>query len=80
MEIKNFRDYSRTGQTVLNYRYFATVDVTTGYLWWKKTRELRIFRDYTSYWRFMGSGEYCLDSVRNLETAHKAAKNISPDY
>jgi hypothetical protein len=57
MKVSNFRDYERTGDSILNWRFTATIDVTTGYLWWKKTEPKKIAKKVLSNWFFMdGTG------------------------
>lgn len=58
MKISNFRNYERSGFSSLNYKYTATVDVTTGILWWKKTEAKKIAREYLTHWFFVDSGEF----------------------
>ena len=57
MEITNFRENTRDGYD--GDWIFAEVDITTGYLWWKRTKSVEVVRDkYSTCWRFVDSGEY----------------------
>ena len=42
----------------LEYEYFAEVDVTTGILWWKKTKRRMVHSFPGRKWHFVDNGEY----------------------
>ena len=48
--------------------YHATIEITTGHLWWKQTKTLDIFRSRTDNWRRSDNGDY----IR-----HPAVKNLA---
>lgn len=53
----------------------ATVDVTTGFLWTKKTVTKEVFRGVLTHWRFVDTGEYTPDyDVENLAKAYDAKR------
>jgi len=58
MQISNFKLIKTKGTNACNKEFTATIDVTTGFLWWKKTKTRTIFREYGSYWYFTDTGEY----------------------
>lgn len=64
MKITNFK---RTGEfstepnsplKALFVTELATVDVTTGFLWTKKTETKEVFREKLTFWRFTETGEH----------------------
>ena len=57
MKLSNFKLDRIEGKSVLDKRLFATVDVTTGFLWWKKTENRPIVRSYGEFFRFKDTGE-----------------------
>lgn len=79
MKISNFK---RTGEictkpdSPLNALFMteiATVDVTTGFLWTKKTETKEVFRETLTFWRFTDTGEYSPGFVvEGLAKAHDA--------
>lgn len=77
MKLSNFRDLVRTGNNALDWNFSATVDVTTGYLWWKKTRAEQICRSYVGNWFFVSNGEYTPDFlVERMERVYKVQKGM----
>ena len=58
MRISNFREYVITGKSALDQTHSALVDVTTGFLWWKKTQTEEISRFCGEGWFFTASGVY----------------------
>ena len=58
MKLSNFELEKTEGDSLENRKYFALVDVTTGFLFWKKTSRVQIFRKYAGYWFFVSTGEY----------------------
>lgn len=56
MRVSNFRPLGHP-TTPINGFLFGTVDVTTGRLWWKETREVDVFMYYKGQWNFVSSGE-----------------------
>lgn len=73
MRLSNLRDYRRVGTNALDWRFYATVDVTTGTLWWKKTEPRDISRNYGSCWFFVNDGRFTPGfQVENLVRAENA--------
>ena len=66
-KISNF-NLLRVETTDHSTTYHATIDVTTGHWWWKKTQTLDIFRSRTDNWRRADNGDY----IR-----HPAVKNLA---
>jgi len=59
MKISNFRlTGTHVGRYKMDKEFYATVDVETGYLWWKKTQEFEIRRSYGRHWYFVETGRY----------------------
>lgn len=56
MKITNFRDLVITGQSIVDRRLHATVDIETG-LFIKKKRTSQICRALSGFWYFTESGE-----------------------
>ena len=76
MKISNFNNYTKKGCYPYG-RYFATIDVTTGFWLWRKTVTREIFRECLScWWKFLEDGEYVREDFRckGLEDAY-CAKN-----
>ena len=74
MKIRNFKLKKVTGSSVLNYKFFATVDCTTGRIF-KKTVTREIFKTYVGFWYFSDTGQYtpelCVERLsRSLEATH----------
>lgn len=75
MKLSNFMMIERKGKSPIDFRYFADVDVTTGFLWRKKTERKRISRSYTGSWFFIDNGEFV--SIHEIDALERAwaAKN-----
>ena len=59
---------------------FAEVDVTTGYLWWRKTARRAIRRKDGGYWHFVDTGEFTPDyQAETLARAWEARAQSTPD-
>jgi len=58
MKLSNFSLDRRTGDSFSNYLFYASVDVTTGILFWKKTERKEIYRKYGDTWCFVDTGKY----------------------
>lgn len=59
MKIANFRLIEVTGRSATDWKYRATVDVTTG-LFKKKTKTVEVFKNYAGSWFFLDSGKFVL--------------------
>lgn len=57
MKITNFRLIGRTGTNALDWRFTAVVSVTTG-LFFKKTQDKEVFKEYGGFWFFVDSGKF----------------------
>ena len=58
MKLSNFVLTKTLGKTPVDIEYFAEVDVTTGVLFWKKTKRREIRREYMQPWHFTDDGEF----------------------
>ena len=76
MKISNFRDYKKVGDNWNTQMEYATVDATTGFLFWKKTKPMRVSKSYiSSYWQFLGTGKFTPGyAVEELYDLYKARK------
>lgn len=73
MKLSNFEVVRVEGKTALDKRLHAVVDVTTGFLWWKKTVRRPIVRRFTEPFRFVDTGEMPPDfQAEELERRHSA--------
>jgi len=73
MKVSNFKLEKTTGKSVLDKVFTASVDVTTGILFWKKTERKQITRKYAGYWHFTDTGVFTTGrDVENLARAWKA--------
>lgn len=58
MKISNFNLDRTEGSSPFDRIFFATVDVETGFLLWKKKSRRAIRREYGSFWHFVDTGEF----------------------
>ena len=75
MKITNFKDM----HTVSPISY-ATITVTTGLLWWKKTVDKAIFRpNFCADWRFIDNGQFTPrhHDVNAMSVAYEARQTLS---
>ena len=74
MKFSNFRALPPAGDGTK----YALVDMTTGALFWKRTREVQVFKGlYSAYWRFLGSGTFVPGyEVEDLEIAYRAQQKM----
>lgn len=73
MRMSNFRFEGTKGKSPLDLEFFATVDVETGVLFWKKKERRYIRRKYAGYWHFVDTGEFTPDhQAENLARAWEA--------
>lgn len=74
IEYSNFRLTEIKGSSVLNYRFYALIDVTTKRLFRKPVVETReISRTFAGFWHFRDSGEFVTgNDVKALERAFEA--------
>lgn len=74
MKISNFRDYSKSHAGDVHY---ATVDLISGILWWKKATTIRVFRHGRNHWRAVDSQwDISPLALRQMEMAHFDAPYI----
>ena len=58
MKISNFMLDKTIGTSPMNLEYEGTVDIETGFLFWKKIRRVKIRREYVGFWYFVDTGEF----------------------
>ena len=59
MKISNFVLVEVLGNSYQTYLFKATIDIETGFLFWKKKRTVEIFKSwFHSYWRLSKTGAY----------------------
>lgn len=72
MKISNFVLKETFGKSPLDWRFHASVDVETGFLWWKKKQTRPIGREYCGHWMFLDTGGYTPGfQVEDLAKAHR---------
>lgn len=76
MVLSNFRDYKTQGS---RHPTYAKVDLTKGFLWWKKTKTVDICKDaYTVFWFFVETGLFTPSiEVEELERSYLAKQNVT---
>ena len=73
MKISNFTLDKVKGNSAINFEYFASDDVETGFLFWKKKERKAIRREFIGFWHFVDTGELTPDYyVENLARVWKA--------
>jgi len=74
MEITNLRNVDRKGTNILNFKYNALIDITTGFWFWKKVETKEICKsDYLSSWFFKDTGKFTPGfEVENLIRSYEA--------
>lgn len=58
MKLSNFKLEKTEGKNALNWKFFASVDVSTGFLFWRKTERRNICRHYGDFYFFTDNGKY----------------------
>jgi len=77
MKISNFKFKGMTGTSALDKVFYATIDVQTGMLWWKKTQQMEIQRKFGDFWFFVETGEYTPGlTVHELARSYTAKSGI----
>ncbi len=61
---------------------FATIDVTTGFLWWKKTVERQVYKEkYSVFWKFVSNGVltpgFAVEALSDAYEAQEALKKAA---
>jgi hypothetical protein len=77
MKYSNFQ-LTKTELTKFGFidRQHATVDVETGMLWWKKKRNIQIFKKHV-YWQELLTGDFTEGSkIEQLASAYHAKKAL----
>ena len=76
MRYSNYRNPVVTGTNLLNKKLTAEVDVTTGFLFWKKTVTRRIGREALQFYVFLDTGEKAPLGLLDLEMSYKIANSV----
>lgn len=72
MKIDNFVLIEVIGSSVINLRFRAEVDVTTGFLFKKKVRK-EVYKQYGGSWYFSDTGKFTpAFKVEELQRAYEA--------
>jgi hypothetical protein len=71
--MKNFNLIKRTGSNVINWRFTATVDVTSGFFR-KKVSQHVIHKEYAGHWYFVDTGK--LTPNHDAEQAERAFEAV----
>ena len=75
MKISNFTldKVKGTNKFNIDKEYFASVDVETGFLFWKKKERRAIRKEFANHWHFVDTGEWTPGfEVESLARAWKA--------
>lgn len=68
MKTTNFKYLGKSGNSFSNYKFYATIDETTGFWIFKKTVTKEISRSYIGDWFYQDTGAYIQNNdVRKLE-------------
>jgi hypothetical protein len=77
MKISNFRLIEKSGNSVLNYCFKATVTIETG-IFFKSKRDVEVFKPFACHWRFVDTGKFTPDLlVERLEMSYLAKLMLS---
>ena len=69
------------GKNTLDWKFRATVDVTTGFLYWKKTETVEVFKNYIGNWFFTDTGKFTPDDVvEELARSYQAKRGKALQY
>jgi hypothetical protein len=78
MRLSNPRNYRSSSPDVLKRVYTCDVDVTTGFLFWKRTVTKQVRRKYAEFWHFSDTGAFTPGyQMEALERACEAATQSS---
>lgn len=73
MKLSNFVLTKTEGNSILNYVFFAEIDVETGCLFWKKIERKTIAKKFGNHWFFLDSGKFTPDyKAEELSRAYAA--------
>ena len=76
MRISNFRDFKEGGSVLEKWEH-ATVDVTTGFWFWKKTVPRAVHRKTGLDWRWFDDGKFVRRlKLHQLGKSHQANRDI----
>lgn len=77
MKLSNFKLLEVQGVTRMDRKYVAEVNVTTGYLWWKKTEPRKIVKKFAGSWFFADTGKFTPGfDAEELERAWNATPGV----
>lgn len=78
MKLSNFKLITTKGRSIIDRMFYATVDVETGILWWKKKETKEIFKgQFNVFWAFRDSGDFTPGrQAEKLSRAYEAEHNI----
>lgn len=74
MKLSNFVLTKTEGNSILDFVFFAEVDVETGCLFWKKTERKTIIKKFAEHWFFLDSGKFIPDYQADDLSRSYAAK------
>lgn len=73
MKLSNFNLERTEGKSPIYWKFFATVDVESGFWFWKKKEQKLICREYGGYYFFVDTGKFTpLWSAENLARSFTA--------
>lgn len=80
MKLSNFKITKEIGKGPLDWEWFATVDVKTGFWPFTKTENRMIHRKYAGFWRFVDSGKHTpFYQAEDLFASWKAQKKLKAE-
>lgn len=78
MKLSNFILEEVRGSNEVDWVYIATVKVTTGILWWKRSQRRVIECRFAGYWYFADTGEFTPgNQAEELERAFAAQNGVT---
>jgi hypothetical protein len=77
MKLSEFVLTHTIGKSPADWEFFADVTVTSGFLWWKRTRRRQIHRKFSECWHFVDTGEFTPSwQAETLERAYRAQEQL----
>lgn len=74
MKLSNFRLIEVIGRSAIDWKFRATVSVTTGFIF-KKVKTVEIYRSYGGFWCFVNTGRYTPNTeAEALERSFRAVQ------
>ena len=79
MKVSNLKITGLKGSNKLDYEFTATIDITTGFWIWKKTKTHEIAKSYFGSWAYTSTGRWVpgfdVEALERVER-HKTGKTL----